>query len=32
VGPEDVRRVANRYMRVIQWAYLGNTVRMEGHW
>lgn len=32
VGPDDVRRVANRYMRVIQWAYLGNTVRMEGHW
>lgn len=32
VGPEDVQRVANRYMRVIQWAYIGNTARMEGHW
>ena len=32
VGGEDVQRVANRYMRVIQWAYIGNTTRMEGHW
>ena len=32
VGGEDVQRVANRYMRVIQWAYIGNTARMEGHW
>jgi zinc protease len=32
VGPEDVQRVANRYMRVIQWAYIGDTDRMEGRW
>jgi zinc protease len=32
IGPEDVRRVADRYMRIIQWAYIGNTQRMEGHW
>jgi len=32
VDGEDVQRVANRYMRVIQWAYIGNTARMEGHW
>ena len=32
VGGEDVQRVANRYMRVIQWSYIGNTARMEGHW
>ena len=32
VGPEDIMRVADRYMRVIQWAYIGNTARMEGHW
>ena len=32
IGPKDVRRVANRYMRIIQWAYIGNTQRMEGHW
>ena len=32
IGPEDVRRVADRYMRIIQWAYIGNTERMEGHW
>jgi zinc protease len=32
VGPEDVQRVADRYMRIIQWAYIGNTTRMEGHW
>jgi len=32
IGPDDVRRVADRYMRIIQWAYIGNTERMEGHW
>jgi len=32
VSPEDVMRVADRYMRSIQWAYIGDIARMEGHW
>jgi zinc protease len=32
VTPQDISRVAARYMRAIQWAYIGNTTRMEGHW
>lgn len=32
VTPADVRVTADRYMRAIQWAYIGNTDRMQGHW
>jgi zinc protease len=32
VSPADIRVIADRYMRAIQWAYIGNTTRMEGHW
>lgn len=32
VRPEDVSRAAARYMQNIQWAYIGDTVRMIGKW
>jgi len=32
VSPDDILRVADRYMRRQQWAYIGDTVRMQGHW
>lgn len=32
VGPQDVYKAADRYMRNIQWAYMGDTVRMVGAW
>jgi len=32
VSPSDVRSVAARYMTAIQFAYLGDTTRMHGHW
>lgn len=32
VDPEDIVEVADRYMRSIQWAYIGDTVRMMGKW
>jgi zinc protease len=32
VSPSDVRRVAAEYMPAIQFAYLGDTTRMHGHW
>ena len=32
VSPSDVRRVAAGYMTAIQFAYLGDTTRMHGHW
>ena len=31
-APIDLRRVANLYMRRIQFAYLGDTSRMKGRW
>lgn len=31
-APIDLRRVANLYMRRIQFAYLGDTSRMAGRW
>jgi zinc protease len=32
VSPDDVVRVTKRYMRAVEWAYIGNTDRMKGHW
>jgi len=32
VSPLDIRLVANTYMSKIQFAYLGDTSRMQGHW
>ncbi len=32
VGPDDIYRVTERYMLNIQWAYIGDTVRMIGAW
>jgi len=32
VTPGDVQNVALRYMSKIQYAYLGDTTRMRGHW
>jgi len=32
VRPPEIRAVASGYMRRIQYAYLGDTVRMHGHW
>ena len=32
VSPDDIRRVAGEYMSAIQYAYLGDTTRMHGHW
>lgn len=32
VRPDDVGRAVDRYMRFVQWAYLGDTVRMKGKW
>jgi len=32
VRPEEIRAVARDYMRHIQYAYLGDTLRMHGHW
>jgi zinc protease len=32
VTPMDVMYVANQYMSKLQYAYLGDTTRMKGHW
>jgi zinc protease len=32
VSPSDVRQVAAGYMTAIQFAYLGDSTRMHGHW
>lgn len=32
VAPEDIDHAVQRYMRDIQWAYLGDTLRMRGAW
>lgn len=32
VSPSDIRAVAATYMSKIQFAYLGDTTRMHGHW
>ncbi len=32
VRPEEIRAVAREYMSHIQYAYLGDTLRMHGHW
>ena len=32
VSPPGVRDAANNYMRKLQYAYLGDTMRMRGHW
>lgn len=32
VAPEDVYKAIERYMRNIQWAYMGDTVRMVDKW
>jgi len=32
VSPDDILRVAGQYMAAIQYAYLGDTTRMHGHW
>jgi hypothetical protein len=32
VTPGDVQRAALLYMSKIQYAYLGDTTRMRGHW
>jgi zinc protease len=32
VSADDIRYVAVRYMSHIQYAYLGDTSRMQGHW
>jgi zinc protease len=32
VATDDIQKVANAYMSAIQFAYLGDTTRMHGHW
>jgi zinc protease len=32
VTSDDIRTVANLYMSKLQYAYLGDTTRMRGHW
>ena len=32
VTPRDIQLVANTYMTKLQYAYLGDTTRMRGHW
>jgi zinc protease len=32
VSPEDIYKAVERYMLNIQWAYMGDTVRMAGAW
>ena len=32
VSPNDVMQAANQYMSKLQYAYLGDTTRMKGHW
>ena len=32
VAPDDIVKVAGVYMSAIQYAYLGDTTRMHGHW
>jgi zinc protease len=32
LAPEDIYHAVDHYMRVVQWAYLGDTVRMKGAW
>ena len=32
VAPDDILRVAGEYLAAIQYAYLGDTTRMHGHW
>src|SRR5437763_326241 len=32
VSPDDILRVTGQYMAAIQYAYLGDTTRMHGHW
>jgi zinc protease len=32
VSPDDILRAAGQYMAAIQFAYLGDTTRMHGHW
>jgi hypothetical protein len=32
VSPRDIQLVTTRYMTAIQYAYLGDTTRMHGHW
>jgi predicted Zn-dependent peptidase len=32
VGPGTIRRVAERYMRDVNMAFLGDTSRMQGRW
>jgi zinc protease len=32
VSPDDIYKAVDRYMRNIQWAYVGDTVRMAGAW
>jgi zinc protease len=32
VAPDDILKVAGVYMTAIQYAYLGDTTRMHGHW
>jgi predicted Zn-dependent peptidase len=32
VSPRDIQLVVAQYMTAIQYAYLGDTTRMRGHW
>jgi hypothetical protein len=32
VSPSEVMTAANLYMSKLQYAYLGDTMRMRGHW
>lgn len=32
LAPEDIYKAIERYMRIIQWAYMGDTLRMNGAW
>ena len=32
VSPPDIQNAAARYMTAVQYAYLGDTSRMHGHW
>jgi zinc protease len=32
VRPDDIWNAVDRYMQNVQWAYLGDTVRMSGKW
>jgi hypothetical protein len=32
VAPDDIKNAAGVFMARLQYAYLGDTMRMKGHW